>query len=144
MSELSYIETYQQGRARDREHLLAAKPVLIAALTSIGVAHVEIEYDGEGDSGQINSILGANDRGETVDLRKPHPVSIGQGDRQSHYDSLEEFIEDFAWDLLGQYHDGFENNDGGFGRVTIEVADARITLDHNDRVVESVNTETEF
>lgn len=144
MSEPTYIEIYQQNLARNRDHLQAAKPVLIAALTSIGVTHVEVEYDGEGDSGQINSIFGVNDRGETVDLRKPHPVSIEQGDRQHHYDSLEEFIEDFAWDLLGQYHDGFENNDGGFGRVTIEVADARITLDHNDRVVESVNTETEF
>jgi hypothetical protein len=144
MSEPNYIEIYQQSLARTRDLLQAAKPVLIAALASIGVAKVEVEYDGEGDSGQINSTFGFNDRGETVDLCKPHPVSIGQGDRPSHYDSVEEFIEDFAWDLLEQYHAGFVNNDGGFGRVTIDVADARITLDHNDRVVESVNTETEF
>ena len=144
MSEPNCIEIYQQTLARNRDHLQAAKPVLIAALTSMGVAHVEVEYDGEGDSGQINSTFGVNDRGEIVDLAKPFPVSIGQGDRLHHYDSLEEFVEDFAWDLLEQYHAGFVDNDGGFGRVTIEVADARITLDHNDRVVESVNTETEF
>ena len=52
-------------------------------------------------------------------------------------------MDDFAWTILAEYHCGFENNDGGFGTITVNAAEATVTLDHNDRVVESVNTTSE-
>ena len=36
---------------------------------------------------------------------------------------LQEALDDFAWAVLDAYHDGFENNDGGFGTIVIDVAE---------------------
>ena len=59
------------------------------------------------------------------------------------YGSLSEALEDFAWMLLFEYHCGFENNDGGYGLIVIDTRETAITIDHNDRVTDVVNTLTE-
>ena len=41
------------------------------------------------------------------------------------------------------FHDGFEINDGGYGTIRIDVAKRTVILDHDDRVIETVNTRTE-
>jgi len=140
----SCMQTYTETLAQDRRRLELAKPLIITALNSLSVVHVLIEYDGEGDNGQIHSIAAYAANDHAVDLEQPYPVSIDEGDRQCSYDTLAEAIDAVAWDLLRQYHDGFENNEGGCGTITISVPDAKITMDHNDRFVELFNTQTEF
>jgi hypothetical protein len=40
-------------------------------------------------------------------------------------------IEDAVWDLIP---DGFENNDGGFGEVVLEVPTSNIQVRHSQRI----------
>lgn len=140
----NYMQAYQQALAQDRRRLELAKTILIAGLKSIGANQVLIEYDGEGDSGQIHSISAFGAADEPVELNNACPIAIGEDDSRRPYDTLAAFLDDFAWDLLRQYHDGFENNEGGYGTIEIRVPDAAITIDHNDRFVEIATTVTEF
>jgi hypothetical protein len=140
----NYLQSYAEMMAQSQRRLEAAKPTLIAALKNLGVTEVDVEYDGEGDNGQVTDAHAYGKDFQKIDLAKPHPISIGEGEAVEHYESLEDCIEAFAWDVIGQHHDGFENNDGGYGTLTINVEAATITLQHSTRFVDSTTTETEF
>lgn len=139
----SILQSYAEMIAAREQRFRSVKPALIAGLKAIGVSLTEVEYDGAGDSGQIESIRAYNEGSQEIPL-KSHPISIGEGDDVESYDSLEEFIDIFAWDVLGVHHDGFVNNDGGYGTLTINVADGTITLNHKDRFIDVTVTETEI
>jgi len=120
-----------------------AKRVLLKALSAHQIASVAITYDGEGDSGQIQDISAVNSKNEPVSLNRPVKLAMYEGRPPTHYCCLREAIDDFAWIMLVEYHGGFENDDGGFGRIIVNVGKRSITLDHKDRVTDVVNTTTE-
>lgn len=139
----TFIADYLAKQDAQRcERLECLRPVLLAALRDAGVHLVEVSYDGEGDNGQINAPDALDQDNNAIDLRVPCPV-VPDDQRPGTYDTLAELVEDFCWVLLGHYHDGFENNDGGYGTMTIAVATNTITLDHNDRYIEVNNTVVE-
>ena len=65
------------------------------------------------------------------------PPSWGSAaiDRQTR--PLEEAIEILVYDVLNQKHGGWENNDGACGDFTFDVTERTITLDYNERHMES-------
>lgn len=81
----------------------------------IGVKSVEVGYNGEGDSGNTTYV--------TYD--KINDDKVPQ--------ELENRLKDLVWALLPS---GFENNDGGFGQATLNVAEKRIKIEHNTRYIE--------
>jgi hypothetical protein len=133
----------EQQRRRDR--LPAVKQRLCAALKARGIARVVIGYDGEGDSGQIDTIEARGRKGGPVRLDRPITIALGDADQPTRYEALEAALDAFAWLVLQAFHRGFENDDGGYGTIRIDVAKAKLTLDHNDRLVqvEAENTVTE-
>jgi hypothetical protein len=137
---------HEHGRGdeeqRQLDRLPAAKAAILAALKATRAANVTIEYDGEGDSGQITGITAMTARGKAAKLPKG-PFSLQLYDAQSSYVSFEDALDAFAWTVLRVYHGGFENNDGGFGTLTINVAEETITLDHNDRIIDLCNSVAE-
>jgi len=137
-----WLAEIQARQQRERDRLPPAKAALLAGLKASRVATVTIEYDGEGDSGQIETIVARTARGKPATLRGS--VTLDLHGQAREYKSLEEVLDEFAWAILRVYHDGFENNEGGFGTLTIDVAKGTITLDHNDRIIEVSNTETEL
>jgi hypothetical protein len=118
----------------------ANKTALFDALAAAGITTVIVNFDGCGDSGQIETIepragdvdcalpdvdveiAAANWRCTAID-RKPGPVR--------------EAIETLVYDVLSQTHDGWENNDGACGEFTFDVTERTITLDYNERHMES-------
>jgi len=120
-----------------------AKRALLKALRTRGITSVSIEYDGEGDSGQIDGILAWDAKDKPVDINQPVRLALYPGKPASDYGSLREALDDFAWLLLGHFHDGFVDNEGGFGTIRIDVAERSVILDHDARVIETVNTRTE-
>ena len=129
---------------RNREHLPAAKAVLCDALTARGIATVSIGYDGEGDSGQVNDITALDPDRQSVSLDPPVSLALHKSEQPTSYDTLYEALDDFAWMALQAYHDGFVNNDGGCGTITIDAAKRTVTVDHNDRVIDFHTTVTEI
>jgi hypothetical protein len=140
-SATDWLAQYQAEMKQRREKLAPAKAVLLDALKASGIAVVTVEYDGEGDSGQVNNIVACDASCNPAEMRGSVVLELGL--RPCSYESLVEAVEAFTWEVLVLYHDGFENNDGGFGTVTIYVVTGKVTLDHNDRVIEAVNTMTE-
>ena len=86
-------------------------------MRALGVTEVAAEYEGYGDSGNVEDV--------TV---QPAGIELP--------DDLRTKVEDFAWSVAYHQHPGFENNEGGYGTLTWDVTADSITLDHADRYVE--------
>lgn len=120
--------------------LKRAKDHLIPILKSLNIATVTIDYDGEGDSGQIENIACYDAATNDVASKLNETVTSAGEDKSQ---SLESAIEYFAWDFLSFYHAGFEDNDGGFGTITIDVAKGTARMEHNDRFVDFTTSKQE-
>jgi hypothetical protein len=77
---------------------------------------LEITYYGGGDSGQINSY----------------------GDSQTSSVQINEDIESTGYEIIDLYHSGWENNEGGDGRIKFDFEEGTVMLSHN------MNYEDEF
>lgn len=130
---------YLARHAEQMRRLDECRPTNIAALfdalAATGITTVIVTFDGYGDSGQIESIDASN-----ADGAIPLPtgeialVQPGEGDATEHVPTpIEQAIEELAYDLLRDTHAGWENNDGAFGELSLNVAARTISLDHNER-----------
>ena len=139
---------------KDREHvrraeelLPANKSVLFDALAAAGITSVTVNFDGYGDSGQIEDIE-AKTGDEIVELPDERieiadPIwGSAEIKRQTH--TIREAIEHMAYAFLCQTHEGWENNDGAYGDFTFDVAERTIALDYNERYTSSENYTHEF
>lgn len=116
-------------RTAARERVDVELPHLSQLLTTMGVARVEVTYDGCGDSGQIEELHYLNAKGE------PLAPSIAEAD--------EERLTQFFYDLLEMRHPGWENNDGAFGEFTWDVAADTLHHTHNMRFTDYETEEHE-
>lgn len=117
------------------------KADLFAVLDGAGIAIVTVEFDGYGDSGQIESIDAIGKDGMS---RKLPATSItirrarwGEAEPASDEMTVAEAVERLAYDFLGGAHPGWEINDGSFGSFVFDVAAGTITLDCNLRFTDS-------
>ncbi len=100
----------KKARAEAAERLKETRTNLLADLCARGVEEVEAQYDGYGDSGNVNSVA-----------VRPKLVDIGD---------IEARLMDFVWDVAYGLHPGFEINEGGEGTLTWNVTEDRIDVDH--------------
>lgn len=128
-----WLAEYEAREQQRRAALPGRKVAVLDALRAASITSVSVEYNGEGDSGQVDYIV-ARKGDSDVD---PATTTLSAGR------SLHDEVDDFAWELLDVYHGGFENNDGGQGQITIDVSAGTVTLDHNDRITDLFNTVTE-
>jgi hypothetical protein len=108
------------------------KTAVFAALTAASITRVTVTFDGAGDSGQMNDI---NAKAGEAEVALPN-VEIQFDGRPL---SLSDAIEHLCFDYLSQEHGGWENNDGGQGEFTFDVAERRIELDFNQFYMDSTN-----
>jgi hypothetical protein len=113
-----------------------AKAVLIAHLKTLGYTEVRIGYDGIGDEGGITDIEADKADGSTTQL----PLSCMP---VKPLEKLSSVLENFAWKVLDEHHDGFEIDDGAFGTVTLNVTTRKLTLERNDRFTSFETTTVE-
>jgi hypothetical protein len=125
---------------RADELLPVNKTTLFDALASARITTVVVTFDGGGNSGQIENI--ETKAGEELVSLPPGSIEIARArwgrpeiERQSL--SIHDTIEALVYDLLGQTHDGWENGEGAYGTFTFEAADRTITLDYDERRIES-------
>jgi hypothetical protein len=123
-----------------KEVLLANKTALFDALAAAGITTVLVNFDGCGDSGQVEMIearTGDDDcalRAVEVEIASANWGSTAIG-RQTQ--PVREAIETLVYDVLNETHGGWDNNDGAYGEFTFDVAERSITLDYNERHMES-------
>jgi len=116
------------------------KTVLFDALASAGITIINVEFDGEGDSGQINAVCAlAGDQQAQLPATKLtiHQLRWGETESTPSEFTVEAAIEALCYDYLEQEHDGWENNDGGYGEFRIDVATRSIELEFNGRFTDA-------
>ena len=125
----------------------ANKILLFAHLSSAGISRVIVEFDGGGDSGQIEGITAYAD--DTItDLPSETLTQLREkyrGQQPERVDlELSKAIEELAYDCLAMAEYGWEINDGAYGEFTFDVGRSTIELDFNQRFMESVNSTYTF
>jgi hypothetical protein len=121
------------------------KAIVFAALTEAGIHRVTVDYDGSGDSGQIENVEAWDADNDRIPF--PSGVKIQLASENPAYplseQNLEAAVETLAWDYLEIYF-GWENNDGAFGTFVFDVPARTVTLEHNERYTEVNTTSHEF
>lgn len=110
------------------------KNLIFAALAEAGIHRVTVDYDGSGDSGQIESIEAWDPRNERIPFPSNPKIQLAS-DNPVHpltERTLEAAVETLAWEYLEIYY-GWENNDGAFGTFVFNVPGNSITLEHRAR-----------
>lgn len=124
------------ARAVCQAAIAAAAPHLAA----VGAVRVVIRYDGGGDEGQINEVTAEAADGAPVDLPEVacERFRTGYDGRVSiDVNSLANALEEIGYEALGAYYSGWENGDGAFGSVTVDLATRTAALEHNAYVTTS-------
>ena len=88
----------------------------IDKLKQKGIETLVINYNGYGDSGQVDYF-------ET----QPTKVDLTGAEQQP--------IENFAYDLLGALHGGWEINEGSNGTITLDLVNNTIKHDHWENII---------
>ena len=146
-----FVASWEQKERAYRERACAVlegnKKALFGILAEHGITAVIVNFDGYGDSGQIEDIT-AQTRDVIVELPDERIEILRPGwdspdvERQTH--TVREAIEALSYDFLAQTHCGWENNDGAYGDFTFDVTEGSITLDYNERYTATENYSHEF
>lgn len=114
----------RESQRRAAEQRVETRAVLLTELTALGVRSIEVQYEGYGDSGNVEDVVVTPD---TVTLTE----------------DLRRRVEDFGWDFAYALSPGFENNEGGYGELTWALDADKIDVSHSNRYIESETTEHE-
>jgi hypothetical protein len=125
---------------RDAELRPINKTAVFDALAAAEITIVVVAFDGYGDSGQIENVEAK--AGEDLVALPSGEVEIAsavwdQADPKRTVMTVHDAIERLIFDFLAMTHDGWENSDGAYGDFTFDVAERTITLDYNERYMQS-------
>lgn len=123
--EPSPLARYQQQLAEEREHASGKLAQVCDRLAGLHVGTVEIEYDGYGDSGAVESVTAYGAENQGIKL----PCEL-----RNELVQVAEILLPSGW----------ENNDGAFGQFNLDVAKRRLTRQHNWRVESTEYEEEEW
>lgn len=125
----------------------ANKKALFDVLEAVGITQLLVNFDGYGDSGQIEDIS-ALCGSKTVDLPTEEitiaTTSWGSDDIVHRTMSVEDAVQQMSYDFLSETYGGWENNDGAYGEFTFDVEEKTITLDFNERYTATETYEHSF
>ena len=111
-----------EAQKRAAEQRVETRAALLFELRALGVTNIEVQYEGYGDSGNVEDVVVSPD---TITLT----------------DDLRRRVEDFGWDFAYALSPGFENNEGGYGELTWSLEADKIDVSHSNRYIETNTTE---
>ena len=126
-----HLDVYQRQGNKDR---------LFDGFMAVGITHVTVTFDGAGASGQIESIS-AWSGATAVDFPATEiayaALTWDDPEVEMRQLSLEDGVEQLAYDFLSDTHCGWENNDGAYGEFCFDAAARCIHLEFNERFTSS-------
>jgi hypothetical protein len=133
---------YQDHTKAIAEANVLNKAVVFDALVAAGITRLTIEFDGQGDSGQLDGVAAYS--GETQVTLPLTSITLRQGrfdtdGLTTHTAILRDAVEILCYDYLEQEYAGWENNDGACGEFMFDVAAREIHLDMNVRFSDSTH-----
>lgn len=116
-----FVSTMEKWAAERDAQNKENRANLLVQLRAIGVTEVTAEYEGYGDSGNVEDIT-----------LQPSGIALPT--------DLSSQLDEFTWAFAYQQHPGFENNEGGYGTLTWDLTKDGIDLDHADRFVDCTHS----
>ncbi len=112
------------ARNRAAEQRVETRSALLSELRALGVTDLTVQYEGYGDSGNVEDVVVTPD---TITLTE----------------EMRRRVEDFGWDFAYALSPGFENNEGGYGELTWSIEADKIDVSHSNRYIQTNTTEHE-
>ena len=130
------------------EEIQQLKVAILPRLQEVGIARVEIRFDGCGDSGAVEECACLDAEGAAI----PCPeVSLMEGEADKadgagsvELQSLGQALEQLTYLALERHHPCWEINDGACGELVIDVAEATFVLDCSLRFTATDDHRTEL
>ena len=113
-----------ESQRRAAEQRVETRANLLCELRAMGVTSIEVQYEGYGDSGNVEDVVVT-----------PGTITLTE--------ELRRRVEDFGWDFAYALSPGFENNEGGYGKLTWALEADKIDVSHSNRYISSETTEHE-
>ena len=113
-----------EAQKRAAEQRVETRAALLFELRALGVTSIEVQYEGYGDSGNVEDVVVT-----------PDAITLTE--------ELRRRVEDFGWDFAYALSPGFENNEGGYGELTWVLETDKIDVSHSNRYIETKTTEHE-
>jgi hypothetical protein len=141
---LNHYAPHQKNRARADQ---LNKAAVFDALNAAGITNVAVEFDGEGDDGQMNDIT--THTGE-LPAKLPsiliavHRAPWEGAEIDTEMLSLREAIETLCYDYLTELHEGWDNGDGAYGSFALDAGKRTIHLEFNERFTDVTSYSHEF
>jgi hypothetical protein len=141
---MSSYERHRQARAQLSE---GNKRAVFDALAVANITRLIVEFDGEGDSGQIGDIAAFRGKerieipATTVSVQN---IAWGNLTPVTTESILGNAIETLCYDYLEETHGGWENNDGAFGEFHFDVAARIIDLEFHGRFTDTFTSNHTF
>jgi hypothetical protein len=127
------------------------KDILFDVLKDKNVKTFSVSFDGGGDSGQIedvdldNKILDEVIEGASVSKGCVWDNETNKSvKKMSENATVREIIDTICYDVLEQTCGGWEINEGSYGTFTFDVSKRKVSLDFNERIIETNHTEYSF
>jgi hypothetical protein len=141
------MTSYQNHQKALAEANLINKGAVFDALAALAITSVIVEFDGAGDSGQIESVIAS--AGETRVILPGNPVTLRHASWENHalritQTVLPEAIETLCYSYLQQEYGGWENNDGAFGNFEFDIVNRTIQFEFNGRFTDVSTTNHSF
>ena len=129
---VDFIKTWtEQHEARMKAKFAKLKTEVVPPLRSLGVAIATLDYDGYGDSSSDETLTLADADGKRISTSGLAALGLA--------------VEGEMIDLMSAVvPDGYENNEGGFGQVILDVAAGTIRNEHSQRVEQIEYIEEEY
>jgi hypothetical protein len=106
------------------------KQIAFAIMESHSLKTVTISYAGSGDSGQIESTEYDPPSPPQALNQQTFPFDDNRfSETMEGCHTLDQAFECFTDELIGMYHAGYENNEGGEGTVTFNLGAQKIIYD---------------
>ena len=128
-----------------------------AALAALGIARVEVAYDGCSDSGCIESVAAYDAAGTVIETLPEGNITIRVRDTVWDKDTktyqtrfaerqvpAREAIEHWCYELLEEHFSGWEIDGGSSGTIDIDVKKRRGQLEHEARYTEYTSDSVRF
>lgn len=137
------MTTDNEAKTKSHEHHFDLNKqngtAVFKALQEAAISQVIVNFDGEGDSGQIEDIVAYSNEKVTAlpKVNVDRHFGFNAETLESKPVPLIDAIESLCYDYLSDEHGGWENNDGGYGDFTFHVADSRIELEIGLRYTDS-------
>lgn len=124
------------------------KGLLFDTLAAAGIAVVTIDFDGYGDSGSFEQATAFDAENAEIPLPTADitvkAVVFETGAIEEKVTTARDFLDNLASEFLEETHCGWEDGEGSFGQFRFSLAERTITLEYNERYVDSHYHEHEF